>query len=233
LFEMIGLLFGLAILSGLAILAGGVFAALAWLLFWGHHRPMRLIVIAGLFPISTLVYVISCAICMEIFVPDQPDFFFGDFAEPLPNGYILTGLGKMPEFSYFESTLPMKHQPPLLGGVRCLEQDGQTVYGAYGHLDNRSYDGENKDRGYFVFDTRTGAVTNLKTVEELNSAAGHTVRMVESQVFRSQVPRRILLRNIENVALFGPPVIATLFFIFFLLRRRMKKEYSVCAQLQN
>jgi len=223
-FEMIGLLFGLAILCGLALLAGGVFAALVWFLFWGRRRPKFWIFCAGAIPLATLVYVILCAICMEIFVPNQPNFFFGDFAEPVPNGYILTGLGKMPEFSYFESTPPMVHQPPLLGGVRRLELDDQIVYGAYGHLDNQPYDGENKDRGYFAFDTRTGKVTNFKTMGELNAAAGHSVHLVESQFFRSRNPGRLLLREIENAIFIGPPVIATFVFIFLVLRRRLRNE---------
>jgi hypothetical protein len=27
---------------------------------------------------------------------------FGDISQPLPNGYVLTGLGKMPDFSYVQ-----------------------------------------------------------------------------------------------------------------------------------
>lgn len=229
-FEMIGLLVGLTILSGLAVVAGVIFAGLASLLFYGRRRPKLLILFAGLIPISSLVYVILSAVCMEIFVPNQPDLFFGDFAEPLPNGYILTGLGKMPEYSYFDSTPPGMYQPVLLGGVRRLELEDQIVYGAYGHLDNQpGDDNENKDRGYFIFDTRTGAVRNLKTIEELNSAAGHTVRLVESQMFRSQDSGRIRLRRVENVILFLPPGAITLCCFFLLLRHRQR----ICDQPQD
>ena len=223
-FEMLGLLIGLAILCGLSALAGGVIAAFVWILFWGHKRPKFWVFCAGALPLASLAYLILCATCLEIFVPNQPDLFFGDFTEPLPNGYILTGLGKMPEYSYFESTPPMMHPPPLLGGVRRLEQDGQTIFGAYGHLDNQPYDGVNKDRSYFIFDTRTGTVTNLKSIEELNAAAGHSVHLVDSQLFRSQDPGRIRLRKIENAILFGPPVVVTLIFFFFVLRRRFQEK---------
>jgi hypothetical protein len=223
-FEMIGLLFGLTFLCVLAVLAGGVSAGLAYLLFWGAHRPKRLIIFAGLIPISALSYVVFCAICMEMFIPNQPDLFFGDFAEPLPNGYILTGLGKMPEYSYFESSPQGMHQPLLLGGVRRLEQDGQTVYGAYGHLDNQPYDGENKDRGYFIFDTRTGGVRNFTTIGELNAAAGHPVHLVESQYFQSQDPGRTVLRRVENVVFSFPPASCSLLCLFLLLRERQRRR---------
>lgn len=224
-FEMIGVLIGLAILGILALLLGVILVAVAWLVFWGRPRPKLMIIFAGLLPISTLAYVISCAICMEIVVPNQPDFFFGDFSEPVPNGYILTGLGKMPEFSYFESTLPMMHQPPLLGGIRRLELNGQIIYGAYGHLNDEASFGDGKDHGYFLFDTRTRAVTNFNTIEELNSVAGHPVHLVESQYYRSQLPARILLRKIENGIFFTPPSVAFLIYTFVLLKMRFKIEY--------
>ena len=232
-FEIIGLLIDLTVLFGIAILTGGFLAALAWFLFWGRCRPKLLILFTSLIPIFSLAYLVICAICLEIFVPNQPDLFFGDFNEPLPNGYILTGLGKMPEFSYFESTPPMMHQPPMLGGVRRLEQDGENVYGAYGPLHSQPYDGEDEDRGYFVFDTLTGQVRNLKTLDELNAAAGHEVHMVDSQLFKSQEPGRILLRKIENVIFYGPPAVALLFFIIQLLRQRLKLEGATFNQLQN
>jgi len=229
--DMIGLLIDLTVLCGIAIETGGILAALAWFLFWGRRRPKRLILFTGLIPIFTVAYLLVGAICMEMLVPNQPALFFGDLNEPMPNGYILTGLGKMPEFSYFESTPPMMHQPPLLGGVRRLEQDGQIVYGAYGHVEDQPW--EDKDHGYFVFDTRTGEVRNLKTLDELNAAAGHEVHLVESQRFKSQEPGRILLRRVEKVIFFGPPAVALLFFIFQLVRQRLKSEEPVFDQLQN
>jgi hypothetical protein len=223
-FEMIGLLFGLSILCGIALAAGGAFAGIAWLLFWGRRRPKLLVLAAGLIPISALAYVIFCAICMEIFVPNQPDLFFGDFAEPVPNGYVLTGLGKMPEFSYFESTPPMNHQPPLLGGVRRLELDGEIVYGAYGHIETEPYDGENKDRGYFRFDTRSGQVKNFNTIEELNISAGRSVHLVESQLFRSPLPSRVILRRVENSIFVVPPLLVAFLYFCFLLRHRVQQQ---------
>src|SRR5579863_7524092 len=98
-FEMIGLLIDLTVACAIAFLIGGIIAVLAWLLFWGRRRPKRLILFTSLVPIFTVAYLFVCAIGMELFVPNQPPLFFGDFSEPLPNGYVLTGLGKMPEYS--------------------------------------------------------------------------------------------------------------------------------------
>jgi hypothetical protein len=167
---------------------------------------------------------IVCAICFALFVPNQPDEFFGDFNEPIPHGYVLTGLGKMPEFAYFESTPPMMHQPPLRGGVRRLELDGEIVYGAYGHVEGDPDAFGDRDHGYFVFDTRSGEVKNFETIDQLNAAAGHTVHLVESQYFRSQNPYRIWLRRVENCIYFGPPIAVFLYFVYRLIRFRIRGE---------
>jgi hypothetical protein len=223
-FEMMGLLIGLMVLCVLSILTGGLFAALAWLLFWGRRRPRLLILIGALIPLASVVYVVICAVCMGFVVPNQPDEFFGDFSEPLPNGYILKGLGKMPDFAYFDSEVPGRNQPATRGGVGRLEQDGQIIYGAYGHLDNETVESSGEDHGYFVFDTRSGEVRDLKTIQELNSVAGHPVQLVQSKFFRSQDPKRILLRRVEDVIYFAPPVAVALLFLFLLVRLRLRKS---------
>ncbi len=233
-FEMIGLLIGLTLLCGIALLAGVILAALAWFLFWGRRRPKRLILVTGLFPIFTLAYLVVCAICMEIFVPNQPDFFFGDFNEPLPNGYVLSGLGKMPEYSGIESTSHDRSLPQLLGSVQAIEQDGDLIFGKYSHP-NAGPPAFFAPQGinFFALNTHTGQIQNFRTAEELDASAGHQVHLVESQLFRSQEPGRILLRKIENVIFYGPPAVALLFFIFQLLRQRIKLEGATLDRLQN
>jgi hypothetical protein len=185
-FEFIGLIIVTAFLGGLSCVAGAIFGLIGWLIFWGRHRPKLLILATMAVPPASLLYVAICAVVFTLFVPNQPDEFFGDFSEPLPNGYILTGLAKMPDYAYFESTPPMAHQPPLIGGVKSLEQDGELIYGSYGHLYSEDVPAIDVDHGYFVFDTRTGAVRNLKTISELNQAAGHSVKLELSENFRSR-----------------------------------------------
>lgn len=212
--EMIGLVVGLFALGFLSLLLGCLVAAAAWLMFYGRRRPWRMIVLAASVPLFSLGYLIACAILFAIFVPNQPDQFFGDISEPLPNGYLLTGLAKMSDYAYIDTKDPAKGQPKILGGIHSLEVDGEVVYGAYSHPSAGFADHlAPSDIGFFTFDTRNGQIRNLKTLEELEAAAGHRVRLVESLSFRSQDKARIRLRKVENAIYFLPPVAALLFFI--------------------
>lgn len=224
-FEMIGMLVGLVFLGGLAFLLGLLLGVAAWLLFWGRRRPKRLILMIASIPLLSAGYVIGCAIVFAVFVPNQPDEFFGDFSEPLPNGYVLTGLGKMPEFAFIDSKPSEKKQPRLLGGIKSIEVDGQTVYGAYSKPG--SWPAESfapVDTCCFVFDTQSGQVRNLKTMPELSAAAGHPVHLVDSQFFRSKEPGRIILRRVENTIYILPPAAWLLFCLYRLMRYRIRGE---------
>jgi hypothetical protein len=223
-FEMIGLLFATVAFFGLSILFGILFGLAGWLLFLGRRRPKRLILIAALMPPLSAAYMYACAIVFALLVPNQPDVFFGDISEPLPNGYVLTGLGKMPEFSYFDVSSGNRQQPQLLGGVGRLELDGQVVFGAYGHLDSEPAPFDHSDHGYFAFDTRTGQVQNFDSLAKLNAYAEHPVHLVETQFFRSRDPARKRLIFIEDIISFGPPVLAVTLWFFLLLRTRLKPE---------
>jgi len=174
--------------------------------------------------------VVFCGFCFTIFVPNQPDVFFGDFAEPLPNGYVLTGLGKMPEYAYFEST-PPHHQPPLLGGVKRLEQDGQVIFGAYGPLNHEAPPlvDSKAVHGYFAFDTRTGEVRNFTTLDELTGYAGHRLNLVESEYFRSQIPGRRRLREIESLIYSGPPALSALLCLYMAIRYRFSPMRQIAS----
>jgi hypothetical protein len=223
-FEFIGFLFATAIFFGFAFLLGLGFGLGGWILFVGRRRPWRLIAIAALTPPVAAAYMFGCAIVFEIAVPNQPDVLFGDISEPLPNGYVLKGLGKMPEFAYFDGGPSSKFPAPILGGVRRLELDGQMVYGAYGHLNDDSAPFDQNDHGYFAFDTRSGQVQNFDSLAKLNASAGHPVHFVETQFFRSQEPGRKFLILIEDLISFGPPIVACLICLYLLIRRRVRGE---------
>ena len=213
------------VLAGLLSVLGFLIAAAAWLLFWGRPRPTTLILKSALVPLVSLGYVLTCAIAFKIFVPNQPDQFFGDFSEPLPNGYALTGLGKMPEYASFDTDDPGKNQPSILGGVQSLELDGQTVYGVYSHPKSGFRDSvAPADICCFMFDTRSGQVQNFKSIQELNAAAGHPTRLVESQFFRSRDPGRIRLREVENTIYLLPPGVALLFCLYRIVRLRIREK---------
>jgi|HubBroStandDraft_5_1064220.scaffolds.fasta_scaffold00625_12 multisubunit Na+/H+ antiporter MnhC subunit len=223
-FEMIGLFFAVALLGAISALLGSLFGLFAWLLVRGRAKAKRVIFAFAFMPPASAAYIVLVAVVCAIFVPNQPDEFFGDFSEPLPHGYVLTGLGKMPDWSYIDSLDKSRPQPQMPGKVGKLEEDGEMVYGAYSHLGNQWDPNDQFPNGpfYFAFDTVSGEVTNFKTMQQLNEYAGHTVQLKESQFFRSQLPQRILLRKTENAIYFWPPIAATLLGFLFLFRFRFK-----------
>jgi hypothetical protein len=227
-FEMIGLLIATTVATVVSIVLGMVLGLVAWLLMWGRKRSWRLIVMMAAVPPFSLAYVIGMAILLTIFVPNQPDEFFGDFNEPLPHGYMLKGLGKMPDWAYFDTTGAGRQQPQMPGTVGRLEEDGEMVYGAYAHLHDavESKDPQKGEPSYFAFDTRSGIVTNFQTLEQLNACAGHKVQLEQSQFFRSQLPGRRLLRRVENAIYLGPPIVATIVCFFLVLRLRFRREIA-------
>ena len=107
-FEIIGLVIGTVIFFGLAITLGFIFGLAAWLVFWGRRRPKRMIALAFVVPLFSALYIFLCAILLMIFVPNQPDLFFGDISEPLPNGYILKDLGGIDIYTLQRSNMLMK-----------------------------------------------------------------------------------------------------------------------------
>ncbi len=224
-FEMIGLVIGLFVLCCLCTMLGLLIAAVAWLLFWKRRRPKRLIFIAASIPLFSLGYVIACAILFAIVVPNQPDQIFGDISEPLPNGYVLTAIGKMADYAYIGTEDPWKTQPKLLGGIHSLEVDDQVVFGAYSHPEVGFPDLiAPPNVGYFVFDTRTGQIRNLKSMRELVALAGHPMHLVDTPSFRSQDPGRVRLRETENWIYCFPPFSALLLCFYRLIRFRIKGE---------
>jgi len=225
---MIGLLIATTVATVVSIVLGVVFGLVAWLLMWGRKRSWRLILTMAAVPPLSWAYVIGIAILLTIVVPNQPDEFFGDFNEPLPHGYLLTGLGKMPDWAYLDTTREDRQQPQMPGTIGRLEEDGEMVYGAYAHLHDavESKGPQKGETAYFAFDTRSGVVTNFQTLQQLNECAGHTVLLEESQLFRSQLPGRRLLRRVESVIYCGPPVAATLVCFFLVLRFRFRREIA-------
>src|SRR5579863_4685217 len=223
--EFIGMLVGLFIVTCLCALAGLGIALCAWLLFWGRKRPKKLIFVTALVPTLSIVYLVVCAIVFVIFVPNQPDQIFGDISEPLPNGYVLTAIGKMADYAYIDTRDPWKTQPKLLGGIHSLEVDNQVVFGAYSHPEVGFPDLiAPPDVGFFVFNTQNGQIRNLKTMQELIAAAGHPLHLVDTPSFRSHDPGRVRLRNTENWIYFSPPVAALLLCFYRLISYRIKGE---------
>jgi hypothetical protein len=225
-FETIGLIIATCIFAFLCFLCSCGFAVIAWLIFLGRLRPKKLILVTASIPVLTFVYIMSTAIILTIFVPNQPDEFFGDINEPLPNGYILTGLGKMSDYSTIQSASNDKYHLISVGDIERIDQEGQVMYGQINHPFGDPA-GEPKPAPYFSFDTRTNQVQYFQTLAALTSFAGHPVPLIETPFFRSQEPSRKILRLAENTLFLGPPIIATMICFALLIRRRMIPTQAV------
>jgi hypothetical protein len=208
-FEIIGLLFATVAGTVLSIAFGVLLGLLAWLLMLGRKKRARLVLMTAALPPLSWAYVIAMAILFTIFVPHQPDEFFGDFDEPLPHGYSLKGLGKMPDYAYFDSEVKGKRQPEMRGEIGRIREEGDLVYGQYSHpFPGPLAENSQGNLGYFVFSTSSGTVQNFETRKQLEACAGHSLEMVEPQFFRSQLPGRIRLRRVETATYGVPPLLA-------------------------
>jgi hypothetical protein len=97
-FEMIGLLIATGFLFALAALASAILAGLTWLYVRKRRAPrIRLMLAAAVIPIVSAAYFWLCIALL----PDES--LFGDIDQPLPNGYALKALGKMPDFASIDN----------------------------------------------------------------------------------------------------------------------------------
>ena len=81
----------------LSLIVGRLFGWVAWRILRSQERHRGLRKIAASLPSVFAAYMLACAVVFSIFVPGEADrIFFGDIFEPLPNGYTLKALAKMP-----------------------------------------------------------------------------------------------------------------------------------------
>jgi hypothetical protein len=215
-FEIVGLLTGIALLFALSIALGLVYALVAWIIAGrsGVRRWIKILV-AFCIPPASAVYLLICAVGIATFAPDQGGFLFGDIYEPLPNGYALKALGKMPDYGNIQFIANPKIQPNLTAWVGQLDVSGSLVFGAYSHAYSIESSGDHL--GYFALDTKSNQARDFATESELNEFAGHPVHLVDNALFRSTeawYQRRI---KIENYLSFGPPIILTFLYFTFLI----------------
>lgn len=226
-FEIIGLLFGIVFFFVISCIAGGGFALVAWLILrsQGRHRRRRIVIAACLPPVFA-AYVLACAVAFSVFVPGESGMLFGDISEPLPNGYVLTALGKMPRYGTIEAP-SAAYQPTVTGYIGSLEVDGPLVFGSYSRQFGSSLpEGTGGNQGYFAFDTRNGSVLDFGSLAELNRHAGHSVQLVETGSFRSAEASHRHLVNVERGVWIGPPLICTVLYFLFLLRVRRGASHT-------
>lgn len=221
-FEDIGLLIGIILFFALSLIVGRLFGWVAWRILRSQERHRGLRKIAGSLPPVFAVYMLACAVAFSVLVPGEADRIFGDISEPLPNGYTLKALGKMPTYGMIEDK-SATFRDTVGGWVESLSVDGPFVFGAYSHGDDRLNAGPERNQGYFALDTHSGVNLNFGTIAELNRYAGHSIRLTETFSFRSSDATRIHQLNVERWIWFGPPAVCTFLYVAFLLRLRRRE----------
>ena len=130
-FEIIGLFIGTAFVLALSGVLGCVFALLSWLAIHKTHHRVRLVLTAALLPSIGVLYMGGCEIAFSIMLPGEAGLLFGDISEPLPNGYRLAALGKMPDYGRIEAMAGPAAEPQLTGWIGRVAVEGPLIFGAY------------------------------------------------------------------------------------------------------
>jgi hypothetical protein len=213
-FELIGLLFATIFLFVLAAIAAAILAGMTWLLVRKSSMPRkRVIVIAALIPFASAAYFWLCIGLLP------GEALFGDISQPLPNGYTLKALGKMPDFASIDKTdSPSAGYNGLSQCIGRLAVYGPLVTGQYSHPFG-SFDAA-ANEPFFIFDTRDRQHTEFPDLASLQAALGHSVSLIDVQFFRSQEPAYRRQISVNRAIMFGPPIIALGILAIYTLRRR-------------
>jgi hypothetical protein len=225
-FEMLGLLFDICVFVAIGSILGVVYALLAWFLV-RNIPSFKLFAVAGAgaIPILSSIWIVACVIVCAFAFPGKSYTLFGDIEEPLPNGYYLMALGKMPDFAsiHYGSDLSIGaiSLSKCVGGIAV---DGPLVAGSYSHSFSEFTAVGNQ--GYFLFDSRSGAIREYTSLPQMETALGHPLHIIPTQDFHSREP--FYLRDLvrEQGLLFIPPVGAILAYSIFLLWLRSRGRNS-------
>jgi len=223
-FELIGVIFAVVFLFCLSGVVGLIFGSLAWLILRrpGRKTPKLPLVVALCLPIACAGYLCVFELGWSLFVPAAHEDIFRDISEPLPNGYLLKGLAKMPDYAFVDAP-NSDNRARTPSDIGRIAVEGPLVYSSI----SRNF-GEpekpNDERGFYVFDTRTGNGTRFETLDQMQAAAGHRINLVPTLQFRTQERRTILVRRAGRTLLIGPPIGALLLYLVYLVRLRRSRE---------
>ena len=210
-FELIGLMFATLFLFLVACVIGCSIAFAAWLIVRNRVcRRAPLVLIAAAIPIFSAAYLWLCIAVLP------GESLFGDINQPLPNGYSLQALGKMPDFATINKGDSLSYgSVGLPEYVGSLAASGSFVAGRYSHpFDSFT---PRPDEGYFIFDTRTGQLTEFRTLNELELKLGHPIHLVKTQFFRSEESSYKRQPAMNKAIMFAPPATIMIFYILWLL----------------
>ncbi len=230
-FEIIGLLIDIAVSLAVGAIVGAAFAFVAWLLI-RKRTVFKLVPLLGAaaVPVLSAIWIIAGVLFFAVAFPGRSYTLFGDIVEPLPNGYYLMALGKMPDFAQINDGSDFSSGSiPLSKCVGGIAVEGPLVVGAYSHpFGEFTAEG---NQGFFLFDSRTGAVHEYDTLNEIETSLGHPVAIVRVDEFHSQ--QSFYVRDLawERDVLFGPPIAAILAYLVFLiwLRPRHRAQPAAAA----
>jgi hypothetical protein len=215
-FEIIGLFLGAAVFFGFSAVLGAIFGLAAWVLFRRRSGLFRRVWLAASIPPLCAVYM---AFCLVVFPGES---LFGDISEPLPNGYVLKALGKMPEDGEINGP-SIRDQPQLAGYIGKVDLEGSTLFGMYSHLfTEQGFDPHPVLRPCcFAFDTRLAATQNFDSMSEMENSARKKLTLVEVQYFQSKELAHIRLVYLQRLIFSLPPCVLVLggWLFLFLWRR--------------
>lgn len=217
--EIIGLFIVMTILILLSC-AIGLFFALAVRVMTRKLQWRKPTLVAGLFPPATAAYLLACLVFSGIVSQflGTPDLVFGDVVEPLPNGYELHALDKMPEAGTIQKS---GNSLAAVGWVGELQASSFTVLGKYDYTYFPQAAGES-GRNFFLFDTRSGSVKNFTTEAALAEAAHTQPHLVATSRFHGPKTlwQTVAISAMLFISFFPPTALAAL--LLWRLRRYLK-----------
>jgi hypothetical protein len=224
-FEMIGLLIGTAILFVLSLIAGLIYAGIAFLILWKRPRGrIPLLVLAAAIPVCSTAYMWLCVAVLP------GESLFGDISQPLPNGYTLQALGKMPDFATIHQG--DSNFGPLLVSqyIGRVNVEGPLIVGQYSHPFD-AFDGDGHEP-FFTFDTRTAAHVDYPTQSALEATVGHALTFSPVQSFRSHESSYVRQQRLHRIVFFLPPAFVSVMFFVILISIRRLQEPCLASQVR-
>jgi len=221
--EIIGRLLVMFLLMGAACAVGAVCALIVYLLLRRAKRQsVRACVVAGLFPPAAMGYLLGCLVFSSILSSflGTPDLVFGDINEPLPNGFTLEALDKMPEAGHIQKAGNSQFQVAWVGSAQV---DGPLVLGKYDYTYFSKTD-EDTGRDYFIFDTRTGEVRNFASENGLAAAAKTNIHLTLTPYYHAPRSPKQLISSALLLFIAVVPLVALSLLLVWKLRAFLRAE---------
>ncbi len=206
------MLFGAIVFVILCFGLGGASTFFAWLLLRGRPRVGLMMGVAGCVPAVCGIYMVACLVLFS-------GGNWGDIDEPLPHGYSLRALGKMPEYGTIDAATGPIQQQQTEGWVGEVDLEGDMLFGKYS--EGFGGFGDKPKWCCFAFNTATGVVKNFASPEEMNAFAGKTIATEEVQYFHSREPETVRTRRLQKWILLTPPAATVLLLLGLLVWWRM------------